>query len=130
MLIFCLVAAKFTQSADPDKYGKSLTDRLDDTMITVEKEYSINITKARTKICWNLHYNRSNSYLYGNHVEIYKFKAKGSKIKPCSLCLGNISKYFTINNMKIIELNGYIYRISLLIIILLMLEILWIFINI
>ena len=31
---------------------------------------------------------------------MYQFKAKDSEIKPYSLCLDNISKYFTINNMK------------------------------
>ena len=69
-------------------------------MITAEKEYSTNITKARTKICWKPHYNGSNSYLYGNDEEIYKFKAKDSETKPYPLCLGNNSRYFTIENMK------------------------------
>ena len=32
--------------------------------------------------------------------KIYQFKAKDSKIKDCAVCLGNISKDFTINNMK------------------------------
>ena len=32
--------------------------------------------------------------------KIYQFKAKDSKIKDYALCLGNISKDFTINNMK------------------------------
>ena len=35
---------------------------------------------------------------------MYKFKAKDSKIKPYSLCLGNILKDFTIGN--IIDTNG------------------------
>ena len=32
--------------------------------------------------------------------KMYKFKAKDTEIKPCPLCLGNISKGFTLNNMK------------------------------
>ena len=38
--------------------------------------------------------------LFVNAIKIYQFKAKGSKIKDYTLCLGNISKDFTINNMK------------------------------
>ena len=31
---------------------------------------------------------------------MYEFKAKQSEIKPYPLCLGNISKDFTADNMK------------------------------
>ena len=31
---------------------------------------------------------------------MYQFKAKNSAIKDYALCLGNVSKDFTINNMK------------------------------
>ena len=37
---------------------------------------------------------------------MYKFKAKNSEIKPYPLCLGNASKYFTLNNMKKTGLKG------------------------
>ena len=30
---------------------------------------------------------------------MYQFKAKGSQIKPYPLCLGNVLKHFTIDNM-------------------------------
>ena len=33
-------------------------------------------------------------------LQNYQFKAKDSEIKDFTLCLGNISKDFTINNMK------------------------------
>ena len=33
-------------------------------------------------------------------MKIYQFKVKDSEIKPYPLCLGNISKDFTIDNMK------------------------------
>ena len=46
------------------------------------------------------HYNEINSFLFVNAVKIYHFKAKVSGIKPYPLCLGNISKDFTINIMK------------------------------
>ena len=31
---------------------------------------------------------------------MYQFKAKDSEVKPYSLCVGNISKDFTLNNMN------------------------------
>ena len=37
---------------------------------------------------------------------MYEFKAKDSEIKDDTLCLGNISKDFTINNMKKAGLKG------------------------
>ena len=48
----------------------------------------------------SLHYNGSNSFLFVNVVKKYQFKVKDSEIKPYSLCLGNISKDFTLGNMK------------------------------
>ena len=39
------------------------------------------------------------SYLF-NATQIYQFKAKTSEIKDYLLCLGNISKDSTINNME------------------------------
>ena len=44
-----------------------------------------------------------------NGIEIIKFKAKNSEIIPYSLCLGNISKYWSQDNMKKTGFNGYIY---------------------
>ena len=38
--------------------------------------------------------------LFVNATKIYQFKAKDSEIKDYALCLGNISKHCTINNMK------------------------------
>ena len=43
------------------------------------------------------HYNASNSFLFV--TEVYQFKIN-SEIKNFTLCLGNISKDFTINNLK------------------------------
>ena len=48
----------------------------------------------------SLHYNESNSFLFVNATKIYQFKAKDSEIKDYTLCLGNISKDFAINNME------------------------------
>ena len=47
-----------------------------------------------------------------NGIEIYKFKAKDSEIKASPLCLGNISKDWSIDNMKKVGLNEYVYDFS------------------
>ena len=59
-----------------------------------------------------MNYNRANSYLIFNGVEIHKFKAKYSEIVATPLCLGNISKGFSADSMKNIEFYGYDYDIS------------------
>ena len=56
----------------------------------------------------SLHYNGGN-YLFVNGTEIYKFKAKDCKIVASPLCLGNISKDWSIDNMKRTGFTGYIY---------------------
>ena len=60
----------------------------------------------------SLHYNGGNSYLFVNGTEIYKFKAKDSKIVASPLCLGNISKDWPIDNMKRTGFTGYVYDLS------------------
>ena len=59
-----------------------------------------------------MHYNGANSYLFVNGTEIIKFKAKDSEILAYSLCLGNISKDWSQDNMKKTGFNGYIYYFS------------------
>ena len=71
--------------------GKGPTQGLEHTL-TAEKMYSVNFTVVKYKFCWSLHYNGTNSYLFVNGTEIYKFKAKDSEIVRSPLCLGNISK--------------------------------------
>ena len=79
--------------------GKGPTQGLEHTL-TAEKMYSINFTVTKKKFCLSLHYNGANSYLFVNGTEIYKFKAKDSEIVASPLCLGNISKDWSIDNMK------------------------------
>ena len=62
--------------------------------------YSINFTEKNKKFCLSFYYNGANSYLFANGTEIHKFKAKDSKIVSTPLCLGNISKDWSTNNMK------------------------------
>ena len=42
--------------------------------------YSINFKSTKKKFCLSLYYNEANSYLFVNGTEIYKFKAKDSKV--------------------------------------------------
>ena len=80
--------------------------------LTAEKMYSISFTVTRKKFCLSLHYNRVNSYLFVNETEIYKFKAKDSEIVAAPLCLGNVSKNWSVDNMNKTGLNGYVYDFS------------------
>ena len=71
----------------------------------------------------SLHYNAIKSFLFVNATKIYQFKAKNSETKDYPLCLGNISKDFTINNLEKTGLGGNV-KFFLLILILLILLIL------
>ena len=68
-------------------------------------------------------YNGANSYLFVNGTEIIKFKAKDFRIFcfkfdnfctiiACPLCLGNISKDWSVDSMKDTGLNGYVHNFS------------------
>ena len=74
--------------------------------------YSINFIGTKNKFCLSLRYNGASSYLFVNGTEIYKFKAKDSEIVASPLCLGNISKDWSADNMKKTEFNGYVYDFS------------------
>ena len=89
--------------------GLAPTRGLGENSLTAEKMYSINFTVTKKKFCLSLHYNGANSYLFVNGTEIYKFKAKDSEIVASPLCLGNISKDWSIDNMKKTGFTGYVY---------------------
>ena len=60
-----------------------------------------------------MHYKGANSYLFVNGTGIYKFKAKDSEIVATPLCLGNILKDWSVDNMKKkTGFNGYVYDFS------------------
>ena len=48
-----------------------------------------------------------NSYIFANDDEIYKFK--DSEINAAPLHLGNVSKYFAVNDIKKVGLYKYVY---------------------
>ena len=61
----------------------------------------------------SLYYNGgANSYLFVNHTKVIKFKAKDSETVATPLCLGNISKDVSVDNMKRNRLNRYVYDFS------------------
>ena len=91
--------------------GKGLTQGLEYTL-SAKKMYSINFTINNKKFCLNLHYNGANSYLFVNGTEFYKFKAKDSEIAAPPLCVGNIWKDWSVDNLKKTALNGYVYDFS------------------
>ena len=75
--------------------------------------YSINFTVIRKNFCLSLHYNGANSYLFLNGTEIIKFKAKDFEIVAAPLCLGSISKDWSVDNLKRTGFNGYVYDFSI-----------------
>ena len=60
----------------------------------------------------SLHYNGANSYSFVNGTEIYKFKAKDSEIVASKLCLENLSKDWSVDNMKRTGFTSYVYDFS------------------
>ena len=91
--------------------GRRPTQGLESTL-TAEKMYSINFTVTKNKFCLSLDYNGGNSYLFVNGTEICKFKAKDSEIVASPLCLGNISKHWSTDNLKKTGFTGYVYDFS------------------
>ena len=91
--------------------GKGSAQELEHTL-TAEKMYSINFTVSNKKFCLILLYNRVNSYLFVNGTKIYKFRAKDFEIVASPLCLGNISKDWSADNMRKTGFNGYVYDFS------------------
>ena len=87
------------------------TQGLEQTL-SAEEMYSISFTESNKTFCLSLHYNEGNSYLFVNGTEIIKFKAKDSEIVATPLCLGNISKDWSVDNMKKTGFNGYVYDFS------------------
>ena len=69
--------------------------------------YSINFTENNKKFCLSLHYNEANSYLFVNGRETLDLM-----IKILKLCLGIISKDWTVDNMKKTGLNWHVYDFS------------------
>ena len=103
--------------------GKGSTKRLDSTTLTAEAKYPINFTQSGKRFILSLHYNGSNSFLFVNATKVYQSKAKNSEIKDYALCLGNVSKNFTIINMRKNRIKRDLYNFFLMILVLFILAI-------
>ena len=66
----------------------------------MQKNCIKSILLKQKKICLSLHDTGANSYLFVNGTEIHKFKVKYTEVVASPLCLGNISKDFSVDNMK------------------------------
>ena len=104
-----------TKIDDRKKYilipGKGPIQVLEHTL-SAEKMCSINFTEHNKKFCLSFYYNGANTYLLVNGKEFHKFKAKDSEIAATPLCLGSISKDWTVDNKKKTRLNGYVCDFS------------------
>ena len=68
---------------------------------------------TKKKFCLILHYNGANRYLFFNSTGTYKFQAKDSEIVANPLSLENMSKDWSIENVKKkTDFNGYVYDFS------------------
>ena len=113
-----IVGVDMSSSAHVDKKKKNIlilrkgpTQELEHTL-TAKKVYSINFIVTKNKFWLSLHYNGANSYLFVNGDGIYSLKAKYSEIVPTPLCLVNVSKDWSVDNMKKTGFNGYVYDFS------------------
>ena len=86
--------------------GEGPTQGLDDTTLTAEAKYAINFMQSGKRFVSSLYYNGSNSCLFVNATKNISIQSRNSKIKDYALCLGNISKDFTINEAFKTELKG------------------------
>ena len=119
-----------SSSVHVDKEGKyflilveGTTQGLDDTTLTTEAKYPISFTQSGKRFVLSLYYNGSNSFLFVNATKAYQFETRNSEIKDYAMCLGNVSKDFTTNNMKKTGLKENIIFFFLMILILLILTI-------
>ena len=80
-------------------FGTFPTQGLEDTL-SAENIYTNNFARRNEKFCLSLHYDGANRYFFVNGKDIHKFKVKDSEIIATILCLENISKDWSVDNMK------------------------------
>ena len=91
--------------------GKGPTQGLEHNL-TAEKMYSINFTVTKKAILFKFALQWSKQLIICYGIEIYKFKAKDSEIVPTPLYVENISKDWSVDNMKRTGFTGYVYDFS------------------
>ena len=108
-----IFGADMSSSVHFDNKGKDIlilgggpTQGLDDATLKADAKYLISFTESGKRFVLSLHCSGRNSFLFVKATKVYQFKAKNSKIKGYALCLGNVSRDFTINNMKKTGLKG------------------------
>ena len=89
-------------------FGEGPAEGLDETTLTADAKYPINFTQSGKRFVLSLQCNGSNTILFVNATKVFQFKANNLEIKDYARCLGNISKYFTINNLKKRGLKGVV----------------------
>ena len=85
---------------------KGPTQGLVENSLTAEKMYPINFSMEAKKFCFSLHYNGANSYLFVNGK---RFKAKDFETAAIPLCLGNIFKDWSTDNMTRTGFDDYVF---------------------
>ena len=102
MFVWC---SQKTKHADVDQYKYSGYGIGFDR----KGSYSIGNEISRNVIIFGVDMSSSTKI---NGTVIIEFKAKDSEINPYELCLGNISKDWSVDNMKKTRLKGYVYDFS------------------
>ena len=80
--------------------------------VNSEAMFKLNFTKSDKKFVLSIHYNGTNSYLYVNGKQIYKFSALRNPTTGVSLALGLISETFPDKEKKEVALDGKVYEFS------------------
>ena len=79
----------------------------------LEKNFSINFSKARSKFCFSLHYNGDNKYLFLNGKEIFTLKANNGNVKSSTwFFLDSIFDRFHAAKSREVSLGGNINDFS------------------
>ena len=74
--------------------------KINNKTVGVKASYKSNIGATARKTILSLHYNKENSYMFSNGEKIINFTAKDSEINNDPICLGNISKKFSVSDTK------------------------------
>ena len=67
--------------------GVGPTQRLHNTTLTAEAQYSINFSRSNRTFCLSLHDNGGKSFLFVNATKTYQFKEKYSEVKKNISCV-------------------------------------------
>ena len=92
--------------------GKGTPQGLGEHSLAAEKMYLLNFTVTGKNFCLSFRYNGANSYLFFDGTKIIKFKSNHSETVATPLCLGNISKDWSVDNMKSTWFNAYVDEFS------------------